>query len=146
MSDMGTRARLGAFVAVTALVLVCSAAAKDFKPGDLRVCNAARCVAIADQDVLNAVGTFYYGTTKLSVVPRPRMGAPAFELRFRNGYATGIVGSAALDRFLSYGVNLGRFDRGRWYRVPAAVARELRRLTSGLAPLRVTPAALAQAH
>jgi len=143
---MSTRSRLGAFVVVTALVLACSAAAKDFKPGDLRVCNTARCVAISDQDVLDAVSTFYYGTSKLSVVPRPRMGAPAFELRFRNGYATGIVGSATLDRFLSYGVNLDRFERGRWYRVPAPAAAELRRLTAGLTPLQVTPAALAKAH
>ena|SRR2546425_3309867 len=143
---MGLRAALRALVVVASLALTCSAAAKDFKPGDLRVCNAARCVAIADQDVLDAVSTFYYGTSKLSVVPRPRLGAPAFVLRFRNGYATGIVGSATLDRFLSYGVNLDRFERGRWYRVPALAARELRRLTAGLTPLRVTSAALAKAH
>jgi hypothetical protein len=64
------------------------------------------------------------------------------KLTFRNGYVTGIVASPRLDRFLSYGVNLGRFRRGAWYRVPSAIARELRTLTVGLDPLRVTRAAI----
>ena len=45
------------------------------------------------------------------------LGAPSFELRFDNDYVTGIVATARLDRFLSYGVNTGRFEAGRWYRV-----------------------------
>jgi hypothetical protein len=36
----------------------------------------------------------------------------------------------AFDRFLSYGVNIGHFDRGRWYRLPDRTARELRRLAA----------------
>jgi hypothetical protein len=69
-----------------------------------------------------------------------------FELRFRNGYVTGIVAATRLDRFLSYGVYLGRFTPGRWYRFPDKVARELRRLAAPLAPLRVTRSALAKSR
>lgn len=57
-----------------------------------------------------------------------------------------MVATAKLDRFLSFGVNLGRFSRGKWYRVPTRGAAELRRLTTALAPLRVTRAALARSH
>ena len=59
---------------------------------------------------------------------------------------TGIVATARLDRFLSYGVNLGRFQRGIWYRVPARLASELRKLTAGMKPLRVTRAALSKSR
>jgi len=150
-------------VGIVVAVLAPAALAKDFEPGDLRVCNAERCVAITSRPALAALGAFYYGgacpaaaTKDGDCMPderRPpraassvRIGAPAFELRFRNGYATGIVATARLDRFLSYGVNLGWFRRGRWYRVPTAAAAELRRLTAGLAPLRVTSGALARSR
>jgi hypothetical protein len=82
------------FVAASALLILPSASAKDFGPGDLRVCNATRCV----------------------------------------------------DRFLSYGVHLERFARNRWYAVPRQLRHELRRLTVGLRPLRVTRAALAKSR
>jgi hypothetical protein len=95
--------------------------------------------------VLPLLGRFYYYDAQVPhVAARPRLGAPAFELRFRNGYVTGIAGAARLDRFLSYGVDLGRFQRGIWYRIPAPIALELRRLTAGMKPLRVTRAALAR--
>jgi len=111
------------------------------------VCNAHRCVPIVNRTVLPLLGRFYYFDTQVAhVADRPRLGARAFELRFRNGYVTGIVASAGLDRFLSYGVNLGRFERGIWYRVPAGAAAELRRLTAGMKPLRVTKAALARSR
>jgi hypothetical protein len=74
------------------------------------------------------------------------MGARAFELRFPNGYATGIVAGAKLDRFLSYGVNLGRFRRGVWYRIPRVLSAELRRLAAPLRPLRVSRATLAKSR
>jgi hypothetical protein len=92
------------------------------------------------------LGPFYYSGDPLSVVPRPRLGAASFELRFRNGYATGIVGSAKLDRFLSYGVHLERFRRGVWYRVPAPLARELRRLAAKLRPIPLTRESLARSR
>ena len=59
---------------------------------------------------------------------------------------TGIVQPRQLDRFLSYGVHLERFDANIWYAVPRRLSAELRRLTVGLRPLRVTPAALAKSH
>jgi len=150
-------------VGVVVAVLAPAATAKDFQPGDLRVCNVERCVAITSRPALAALGAFYYGGACPRVAtldgdcmpderrppraaPSVRIGAPAFELRFRNGYVTGIVATARLDRFLSYGVNLGWFRRGRWYRVPPASAAELRRLTAGLTPLRVTRAALARSR
>ena len=133
---------------VTAMVFAVTpvATAKDFRPGDLRVCNARRCVPITNRAVLPLLGAFYYGPRGVHVAPPARIGAPAFELRFRNGYVTGIAASARLDRFLSYGVNVGRFRRGVWYRLPARLAAELRKLTAGLKPLRVTRDSLAKSR
>jgi hypothetical protein len=71
---------------------------------------------------------------------------PYYELRFRNGYVTGIVATRRLDRFLSYGVHLERFARDRWYAVPCSLSGEFRRLTFGLRPLRLTRAALARSR
>jgi hypothetical protein len=134
-------ALLGAVLASIVLGVV-DAHAKDFRPGDLRVCNAKRCIPIVHPDVVPELGVFYYLGAPPATAADARIGAPSFELRFRNGYVTGIVASRRLDRFLSYGVNLGRFHRGTWYRVPAALSRELRTLTVGLEPLRVTRAAI----
>jgi hypothetical protein len=69
-------------------------------------------------------------------VARPRVGVRSVELRYRNGYATGVVATAQMDRFLSFGVNLNRHSAGVWYRVPPASARTIRRLA---ATLRTTP-------
>ena len=80
------------------------------------------------------------------MVRRPPLGTPYLQLRFSNGYVTGIVATARLDRWLSYGVYLERFRRDVWYRVPADAARELRRLARGLAPFRLTRAALAKSR
>ena len=144
---MTARGIVAALLAAAALAATPAATAKEFRPGDLRVCNAHRCVPIVNRTVLPLLGRFYYFDTQVAhVADRPRLGARAFELRFRNGYVTGIVASAGLDRFLSYGVNLGRFERGIWYRVPAGAAAELRRLTAGMKPLRVTKAALARSR
>jgi len=131
---------------MSALLILQSASAKDFHPGDLRVCNAARCVAIVNRDVLPRLGSFYYGGPALLRVRRPKLGAPYYELRFRNGYVTGIVATPRLDRFLSYGVNVDRFARKRWCAVPRRLSREFRRLTVGLRPLRITRAALAKSR
>jgi len=75
-----------------------------------------------------------------------RSGCPYYELRFRNGYVTGIVATQRLDRFLTYGVHDQRFARDTWYRVPRGVSAELRRLTQALRPLRLTRAALAKSR
>ena len=137
---------LAASLAALAVLLVPAAAAKDFGPGDLRVCNAKRCASIVRPAVLPTLGAFYYSGDDPAVALPPALGSPSYELRFRNGYATGIVAGRRLDRFLSYGVNLGRFSKGRWYRVPAAMAAEIRQLAKPLAPIRLTSAALARSR
>jgi hypothetical protein len=139
---MGARPLLGLLLVSTTLVFAAPAGAKEFEPGDLRLCNAERCVPVMDRKALNALGAFYYGSRTPRRSLRPSLRVPYYELRFTNGYATGIVATSRLDRFLSYGVNLGRFARGRWYRVPARAAAELRRLSFSLEPLRLTRAAI----
>jgi hypothetical protein len=141
-SNSSQRQLLGALLVAMLLICVPAASAKDFGPGDVSVCNAKRCIPVKNRNVLPLLGSFYYSGPPPTVVRAPRMGAPMFELRFRNGYATGIVARRKLDRFLSYGVYLERFRRGKWYRVPAGLAQELRRLSARLEPLRVTPAAV----
>lgn len=144
---MTVRGIVAALLAAAALAVIPSATAKDFGPGDVRVCNAHRCVPIVNRAVLPLLGRFYYADAyDPRAVPRARLGAPYFELRFKNGYVTGIVASARLDRFLSYGVNLDRFHEGVWYRIPARLSTELRKLTAGMKPLRVTQAALAKSR
>lgn len=133
-------------VLVAVLAFASAAQAKEFRPGDLRVCNAKQCVSITNQAALDALSAFYYSQTRLKGAVTPSVGVPFFQLEFTNGYVTGIVATTRLDRFLSYGVNIGRFRRGKWYRVPAAGARELRKLTAGLKPLRLARAALAKSH
>jgi hypothetical protein len=134
-------------LAALAVVVVPGAAGKDFGPGDLRVCNVHRCAPILQRDILPTLGAFYYqSATAPTRVAAPPLGSPSYELRFRNGYATGIVAGKRLDRFLSYGVNLERFAQGRWYRVPAAMAAEVRRLAKPLAPILLTRDSLARSR
>jgi len=102
-----------ALVATIALLCSSAATAKDFAPGDLRVCGAKRCVPIESRDAVRAFSAFYYGEGRAMVVAKPALGAPAFEIRFRDGGKAGMVGSARLDRSLVYGLNCGRFRRGR---------------------------------
>lgn len=130
-----------AFLAL-ALTFTATSMAKDFKPGDLRICNANRCVTITDQRLLDALGYFIYAGPQPAIVRPPLLGVAYFELKFRNGYVPGIVATAKLDRWLSYGVYLGRFVRGRWYHVPARAAAGMRKLTVSLEPLRLTRVAV----
>ena len=133
-------------VLVAAAFAAPSAAAKDFQPGDLRLCGASGCAPLENAGSLKLLANFYYSDASPPKARPPRLGAPAFELRFTNGYVTGIVATTNLDRFLSYGVNLGHFRRGAWYRLPARAALELRRLAATLHPLRVTRSALARSR
>jgi len=126
-----------ALLALGALLATAEASAKDFRPGDLRVCAKTRCVPITSRAVLPVFSSFYWGAGTAPRAPKVAVGAPAFELRFGDDYVSGILASARLGRFRAYGFNCGRFQRGRWYRVPARAARELRRLTASLRPLRV---------
>src|SRR4029450_393750 len=123
------RALFGALVAAAVLLAVPSASAKDFGPGDLRVCNATRCVPIVKRNVLPLLGSFYYSGPVPAHLRAPALGTPYYQLRFRNNYVTGIVATRELDRFLSYGVHLERFDANIWYAVPPRLAAGLRRWT-----------------
>jgi hypothetical protein len=140
------RSFLVGLVVTAALLALPSASAKDFRPGDLRVCNANRCVPILSRSVLPQLTSFYYSGPPPVRVPRPALGTPYYELRFRNGYVTGIVATGRLDRFLTYGVHDQRFRGDIWYAVPGRMSAELRRLTDVLRPLRLTRAALAKSR
>lgn len=124
-------------IVAAALLTVPAALAKDFRPGDLRLCGRTRCVPITDRGVLRVLSSYYWGRGPVRRVHRVRAGAPAFELRYGDGYPSGMVASSSLDRFRAYGFNCGRFQRGKWYRVPALAARALRKSSVGLRPLRV---------
>jgi hypothetical protein len=143
---MSKRRAIGAVCAVVALAFAAGAAAKDFSPGDLRICDAKTCVSIDNQRVLTQLSRFYYSVGSPARMLPPTMRAPYFELKYRNNYVTGIVATRRLDRFLSYGVHLERFKRGTWYRVPTRAAREMRRLTAGMEPLRLSAAAVAKSR
>lgn len=143
---MATRCVVVLLAALAALLAATAAPAKDFAPGDLRICSGERCVPITNRAVLKVIGAFYYGRKPPAMAPAPRLGARAFELRFRNGYVTGIVATPRLDRFLSYGVHLGWFGQGDWYRVPTAAAKELRKRAASLRALHVTRESLAKSR
>ena len=130
-------AMIVALIVAAGLLAVPAGLAKDFRPGDLRACGRDRCIRLVDRDLLNALARYYYGQGSVTPALRVPLGSPGFVLRFRNGYATGIVAGAKLGRFQSYGVICGRFQRGRWYRLPPHAALALRRLTADLRPMRV---------
>jgi hypothetical protein len=122
----------------TGLLAVPAAVAKDFQPGDLQVCGRDRCVAMKDRPALRALSAFYWGAGRAPRAHPVRPGARAFKLRFGDDYVSGIVASPRLDRFRAYGVNCGRFRIGGWYRVPTRAAAEIRRLATGLGPVKVS--------
>ena len=130
---------VAALIVALGLLTVPAGLAKDFRPGDLRACGRDRCVQLVDEGLLRGLGRFYYGQGTVARATRVPLGSPGFVLRFRNGYATGIVAGGTLGRFQSYGVICGRFQRGRWYWIPPRVALALRRLTADLRPMRVPP-------
>jgi hypothetical protein len=130
---------VAALIAACGLLAVPAGIAKDFRPGDLRVCGKDRCVPLVDKSLLRVLERYYWGPRPLQRAPGVRLATPGFELRFRNGYATGIVAGAKLGRFQAYGVYCERFERGRWYRFPVGAALALRRLAAHLRPIRVRP-------
>jgi hypothetical protein len=141
-----TRRRATALLGVVALFCIPTAEAKDFKPGDVSLCSADKCLAITDPPATKALASLIYTGGPPQRVVAPPLGVRYYKLWFNNGYVPGIVASARLDRFLSYGVVLGRFRRGNWYRVPPGAARELRTLAAGLRPLRLTRSAVAKSR
>ena len=137
---MRMQALLTAGLAAGLLLTAClaPAGAKDIGPGGLRLCGERSCVSIVDRSLLSIISRFYYGGPEPAETRAPRVGAPYFQLKFSNGYITGIVATAQLDRFRSGGVNMGQFSMEDWYRVPAKAALGLHKLAAKLRPLRVT--------
>jgi hypothetical protein len=129
-------------LAAAALIVTPTAAGKEFKPGDLRLCSATACHTIRDQKTLDMLSSFIYVGVQPRRAQAPRLGVPYLELRFRNGYVPGIVATANLDRFLSYGVYLERFRRGIWYAIPRRTAHALREVAGRLFPLTLTRTAV----
>ena len=127
-----------ALIATVALLAVQSSVAKDFRPGDLRLCGRGHCVPITSRSTLRVLSSYYYGSTPVRRAARVPLGAPTYQLRWPDGYVSASV-TARFDRFRAYGFFCGRFVRGKWYRFPARAARDLRRLASDLTPLHVAP-------
>jgi hypothetical protein len=123
-------------LAVVVLVAASASSAKEFRPGDVRLCDARQCVSLGEQRLLFELSSFVYGDTRVRRVQPLRRGAPVLQLRYRDGYVPGLLGRDGLDRFRSHGVICGRFVRGVWYRVPAPLARDLRMAAVRLNPLR----------
>lgn len=122
------RVLAGVFLLGT-LIFSPAAAAKVFRPGDVRLCSGQGCVSIKSQPVLTALAAFYYDSSHRPVrVGAPTAGTRSFKLEFSNGYVSGIAAGSNLDRFRSGGVNLDQFRNGVWYRLPSVVSSGLRRL------------------
>jgi hypothetical protein len=115
--------------AVVAISLVSSAAvwAKEIRPGDLQICGARHCRAVKRPADARAFSALLWGDGRVARSPTPRVGSPVFELRFDDGPAGAIINGTAIR---VHGLNCGRFERDKWYRLPA----RLRSLTRGIKP------------
>ena len=144
MTDMCMlRAAAGVLTATCLLLAAPAATGKEFVgPGDLLLCGRTHCVDLESIRAARAFSAFLYGGTSVRRSQPPDRAARALELEF-NGPGSGPVALVAgrwLDRIRVYGLNCGRFRRGVWYRLPPVIARELRRVGTTLAPLRIPPA------
>lgn len=126
-----------ALMGTSALIGVPAAVAKDFRPGDLRVCGRSQCMPIVNPRLLRILSNYYWGPRRVARARPVHRGTPAFALRWRDGYASGLVAGADLVRFRGHGFFCGRFVRGKWYLFPAEATAALKKLTAGIRPLRV---------
>jgi hypothetical protein len=132
---MRTRLCVVASLAVGVLLAPAAADAKGFRPGDLRVCNAKACVAILRPDRAQRAFAPLLRPTVTARDATPALGEAVRPDPFQHWLRDRDRRDDHLDRFLSYGVNMGQFAVGQWYRVPATAAVGLRALTYGLQPL-----------
>jgi hypothetical protein len=105
------------------------ASAKEFPPGGLKVCGATQCRVVTDSQS-HAFSDLLWGERPVTRASTPRLGSPIYELRFKTGPAGAIISATSIR---VHGLNCGRFQRGRWYRLPPS----LRRMTAGLQPKRL---------
>lgn len=96
-----------------------------------------QCVPILDRATLTILGSFYDGSGQPSVATAPPVGQPEFRL---------VTGDVADGRFLSYGVNLGRFATTVWYRLPPTVTKTVDRLGATLKPTAVSVCSSARSN
>jgi hypothetical protein len=114
--------------AVALGLVVCTwASAKEIRPGDLLVCGAQHCRTVKDPRQAQAFSSLLWGDRPVVRAPTPPVGSPVFQLRFADGPVGAIINATAIR---VAGLNCGRFQRGKWYRLP----RVLRGLTPGLEP------------
>jgi hypothetical protein len=120
-------------LALLGLVLSATASAKDIRPGELRICGLRHCHAVKDPAQAHAFANLLWGQSRLARAPTPTTGSSVYQLRFRewSGPAVAIINTSAIR---VHGLNCGRFQRGKWYRLPA----RLRGLTKGLPPKRLS--------
>jgi hypothetical protein len=118
-------------VLVTSVLIVAAAAwAKEFPPGSLMICGAKQCRTVKDPAQSRAFSSLLWGDGRVRRAPTPRVGSPIYQLRFENGPAGAIISATAIR---VHGLRCGRFQRGKWYRLPPA----LRGVTAGLEPKRL---------
>jgi len=118
-------------LAIFLLIFGASAAsAKEIPPdAELRVCGALQCRVLTPEQT-RAFSALLWGERPVVRARTPRIGSPVFQMRFENGPAGVILNHTAAR---VHGLNCGRFQRGRWYRLPPG----LRDLTTGLKPKRL---------
>jgi len=117
-------------LAAIAIVLPLAAWAKEFPPGDLRICGAKHCRILTPAQS-NAFSAVLWGDSQVVRAPTPRVGSAVLQLRYPNGPAGAIITPRSIR---VAGLNCGRFERGKWYRLP----KNLRGLTDGLEPRRLS--------
>ena len=122
--------RIAGGILAIALVAAAGASAKEIRPGDLRICGATQCRVVNDPGQARAFGNLLWGSSRVVRAPTPRVGTPIFQLRFRDGPAGAIISATAIR---VHGLNCRRFQRGKWYRLPAS----LRGVTVWLKPKRL---------
>lgn len=121
--------RIAAVSVVSLLLIAVSASAKEFPPGALKVCGATQCRVVTDTQS-RVFSSLLWGARPVTRAPTPPVGSPIFQLRFRDDPAGAIISPTAIR---VHGLNCGRFQRGKWYRLPAS----LRGVTAGLKPKRL---------
>src|SRR5439155_20115606 len=117
-------------VTACGLLAVPSAVAKDFGPGDLRVCGRHHCVSITNRHLLRILSDYYYGSRRVPRASRVRLGAPGFELCYKNGYASGMGAGTMLKRFRVYGLYCLCFEWGSWFWFPSRSAYAVRTVSA----------------
>ena len=115
---------------VVALAAAGIASAKEIGPGELMICGATQCRTVNEAGALSRL---LWGSSRVVRARTPRVGSPIFQLRFEERPAGAVITATAIR---VHGLNCGRFRRGRWYLLPAA----LRGLTAGMQPKRLRAA------